>query len=161
MSSIANIPENRTLRGAVIDYTSDRTLPLNECKVYFSPVQAGEGTSSPENVREISGWDSVTLNVNSRLPSEYQEVEYIESSEGAYLKKVVSVLSGETFKAEVKFQYLGNITNNFWLAGDGTQRNAFQFEFGYYGGWYNNDNNNGKYNIISGSHPNQIIEAYI
>ena len=97
MSSAMSIPENRTLRGAVIDYTSDRKMPLNECKIYFSPVQAGEGTPSPENVREISGWDSVTVyGFNKRLPSEYCEVEYLESTGTQYFWTDVDIQDGLT-----------------------------------------------------------------
>lgn len=35
--------------------------PLKECKVYFSPVQEGEGDPSPDNVRAIGGWTECEL----------------------------------------------------------------------------------------------------
>ena len=115
MSSIANIPENRTLRGAVIDYTSDRTLPLNECKVYFSPVQAGEGTPSPENVREISGWDHITIvGLNRRLPMEYQEVEYLEGTGTQYIDVDATL---KEYEIDCTTAITGTRTNNGFVTG--------------------------------------------
>ena len=34
--------------------------PLKQCKVYFNPIQEGEGDPSPENVRAIKGWTGLT-----------------------------------------------------------------------------------------------------
>ena len=34
---------------------------LTECKVTFTPTQAGTGTPSPDNIRPISGRDSVKV----------------------------------------------------------------------------------------------------
>lgn len=38
------------------NFVTDVPAPLKECKVYFSPMQEGEGDPSPDNVRAISGW---------------------------------------------------------------------------------------------------------
>jgi len=43
------------------NFVTDVVAPLKECKVYFSPVQEGEGDPSPENVRAISGWTGVEI----------------------------------------------------------------------------------------------------
>lgn len=37
------------------------TTKLKEGKVYFTPVQEGTGDPSPDNVRPIHGWDSLTV----------------------------------------------------------------------------------------------------
>lgn len=43
------------------NFVTDIAAPLKECKVYFSPVQEGEGDPSPENVRAITGWTGIEV----------------------------------------------------------------------------------------------------
>lgn len=58
---LANQPHIATLPSAPVqNFTTDLKAPLKECKVYFSPVQSGSGTPSPNNVRPITGWTSLT-----------------------------------------------------------------------------------------------------
>ena len=38
------------------NFETNMVAPLKECKLYFEPVQEGEGTPSPDNVRPITGW---------------------------------------------------------------------------------------------------------
>lgn len=40
---------------------SAKAAPLKQLKVAFSPVQSGTGDPSPDNVRPISGWDSLNV----------------------------------------------------------------------------------------------------
>lgn len=40
----------------LVSFRSAARVPITSLKVHFSPVQEGEGTPSPENVRPISGW---------------------------------------------------------------------------------------------------------
>lgn len=47
--------------GNPIAFQTDVPANLKECEVAFSPVQAGSGDPSPENVRAISGWTGVNL----------------------------------------------------------------------------------------------------
>lgn len=47
--------------GKVLDFLANSRQKIKSLKVYFSPKQAGEGTPSPENVREISGYDGVEV----------------------------------------------------------------------------------------------------
>jgi hypothetical protein len=49
-----------TKEGALASFYTVNKAPIKHLKVYFSPKQAGEGTPSPENVREISGWSGLT-----------------------------------------------------------------------------------------------------
>lgn len=53
-----------TETGAVVTFLPDRTIqnPLN-LSVAVEPVQAGSGAPSPDNVRPISGWDAVKIDV--------------------------------------------------------------------------------------------------
>ena len=41
-------------------------LALEKLNIKFSPKQAGTGDPSPENVRTITGWDEVTVNVRGK-----------------------------------------------------------------------------------------------
>lgn len=51
-----------TASGAIASFTPDATVPnLLNVSVNIEPVQAGSGDPSPDNVRPISGWDSVDI----------------------------------------------------------------------------------------------------
>lgn len=61
---LMNTPHLETASGSVASFKTDVPARLKECKVYFEPKQEGSGTPSPDNVRNITGYDSVTVNVN-------------------------------------------------------------------------------------------------
>lgn len=51
-----------TASGAIASFVPDSTIPdLLGVSVDIEPVQAGSGDPSPDNVRPISGWDSVDI----------------------------------------------------------------------------------------------------
>ena len=50
-----------TKEGALASFYTVNKAPIKHLRVYFSPKQAGEGDPSPENVREISGWDGIEV----------------------------------------------------------------------------------------------------
>ena len=56
---ILNQPHVESASGDLVTFDTDMKGKLKECKVYFSPVQEGEGDPSPDNVREITGWNGV------------------------------------------------------------------------------------------------------
>lgn len=62
---LLNQPHIESIRGDIANFTTNMKVPLKECKVYFEPVQEGEGDPSPDNIRPISGWEGMNLNVNS------------------------------------------------------------------------------------------------
>lgn len=47
--------------GTIISLNDSAALPLQSLKLTFAPIQAGEGDPSPDNVRPISGRDSVQV----------------------------------------------------------------------------------------------------
>lgn len=66
--------------GSIANFISPTVTPIESAKVYFSPMQLGEGTPSPENVREIVGRTSVELKQcgkNLLNPSIFTNVGYI------------------------------------------------------------------------------------
>ena len=50
-----------TASGEIANFYSFKEAPIKSLKVYFEPKQVGEGDPSPENVREIEGWDNVSV----------------------------------------------------------------------------------------------------
>lgn len=61
---------------ALQHFTTDIAAPLKECKIHFSPVQAGSGDPSPDNVREISGWNTPVYCLASRV----KQIKFIDFS---------------------------------------------------------------------------------
>ena len=50
-----------TVSGNPVSFTTEGAYPLNPLTVHIEPVQSGEGDPSPENIRPITGWDSLTV----------------------------------------------------------------------------------------------------
>lgn len=58
---ILNQPHIESVKDNSISFNTDLRAPLKECKVYFEPVQEGSGDPSPDNVRNITGWNKVEV----------------------------------------------------------------------------------------------------
>ena len=58
---LLNTPHLETVSNNIATFNTDMNVSLKDCKIYFSPIQDGEGDPSPDNVRPISGWDGVTI----------------------------------------------------------------------------------------------------
>ena len=50
-----------TASGATATFTDGAAMPAKSVIVNIEPQQSGTGTPSPDNVRQISGWESVTV----------------------------------------------------------------------------------------------------
>ena len=113
--------------------TSSETFGVtSEGAVYMNRGRVGNWVLSPDALYNLD------LGTSPRIPSTYQEVEYLSFNEGAFFQKDFSATSGQTVIARIKFQYFGPLTENFMVAGDGANKNNFRLEFGHYGGvWYN------------------------
>ena len=48
--------------GEIASFMTPAKTNIKSLKVHFSPKQLGTGDPSPENVREIEGWDGVEVN---------------------------------------------------------------------------------------------------
>ena len=57
-----NQPHTESATGDIASFTTNMKAPLKECKVYFNPIQEGSGDPSPDNVRNIVGWDGIEVN---------------------------------------------------------------------------------------------------
>ncbi len=58
---LLNQPHIESVSGDIASFTTDMKAPLKECKVSFMPVQEGEGDPSLTNVRNITGWNGVSV----------------------------------------------------------------------------------------------------
>lgn len=56
-----------TKEGVLASFYTVNKAPIKHLRVYFSPKQAGSGDPSPENVREISGWNGVEVYFKKNL----------------------------------------------------------------------------------------------
>lgn len=59
-----------TLSGSAVSFFTPRITNITSLKVYFSPKQAGTGDPSPDNVREITGWDNVAVHRSGKNDNE-------------------------------------------------------------------------------------------
>lgn len=58
---LLNTPHLETVSNNIATFNTDMNVSLKDCKIYFSPIQEGEGDPSPDNVRPIEGWDGITI----------------------------------------------------------------------------------------------------
>ena len=54
-------PHLETVSGNIANFNTDLVAPMKDAKIYFEPIQEGEGDPSPENVRLITGWTGIEL----------------------------------------------------------------------------------------------------
>ena len=76
---LLNTPHIKSLSGNALSFKTDVPFTLKECKIHFSPVQEGEGTPSPENVRPITGWDGVTVTACGKNLFDKDNVQALEA----------------------------------------------------------------------------------
>ena len=99
--------------GPVASFHCPTEATIRSLKVHFSPKQLGSGTPSPENVREIVGWDGVVVHNDDGniVPEEYQKVEYIESNGTQYLNTQINGVSGLNIECILMLNSNANISN--------------------------------------------------
>lgn len=58
---LLNTPHFESLTGSMLSFKTDMASKLKECKIHFTPIQEGSGDPSPDNIRPIRGYDSITI----------------------------------------------------------------------------------------------------
>lgn len=98
--------------GPVASFHCPTNAEIRSLKVHFSPKQEGTGDPSPENVREIVGWDGVVVHNDDGIavPEEYQKVEYLESDGGQIINTGYSPKFGENDEFYIEFSIDTNET---------------------------------------------------
>lgn len=60
-AAVRKILHTVTSTTGLVSFSTNLAEPLEKCECEFSPVQAGTGDPSPDNVRPISGWTGLTV----------------------------------------------------------------------------------------------------
>ena len=100
--------------GPVASFHCPTSADIRSLKVHFSPKQLGEGTPSPENVREIEGWDGV-------------EVEQSQNNllDGQWLAEKIAASGGTIDNVAKTIVYSGSVANSVGIILD-------KFNYGIY-----------------------------
>ena len=99
---------SETASGDVVHITNCGAAPVQSLVTHIEPVQSGTGDPSPDNVRLISGWDSVTAqrvrkNVADTSPGRvhsgyYTDNEGVISANAKYVRvDAIPVMPGTTY----------------------------------------------------------------
>ena len=105
--------ETTTKARVVSFYNEGDAVPLKDLKVYIEPVQSGSGDPSPDNIRPITGWDTVKVTrAGKNLAAPF--ADSTGSANGidySYADGLITV-SGTTTKAnaDTPNKYLGGAT---------------------------------------------------
>lgn len=89
---LLNQPHIESVSGNIANFTTDMKAPLKECKVYFEPVQEGEGDPNPDNIRPISGWTKMIVNASRKnlLPINIWDGFTYNASAGRVFEPILS-----------------------------------------------------------------------
>ena len=150
----------KTVSGSIAHFTDGADMPAKSVIVNIEPKQSGTGTPSPDNVRPISGWESVNVNVTGvNVWDEEWESGYITPSTGAEVADANKIRMKNYIPVLPNTMYYKKTPTGFWNvyfdadknyisygdAGQGvftTPSNAFYLRSGFegtYGATYNND----------------------
>ena len=114
---ILSQPHIESASGDIVTFDTDMKGKLKECKVYFSPVQEGEGDPSPNNVRNIVGWNGVNIyrhGINFAITDamycgKLQPSEGIIKTANAYKAWCIPIPKGILRCSKIKKPEYGNI----------------------------------------------------
>ena len=91
---------------------------LEKLEIEFLPKQAGTGDPSPDNVRPISGWDSVKVTISNEDESHDYDVILPETIYGGTVDAVTGVGNNEWFNVELtgneRWSQYSNRPNTFY-----------------------------------------------
>lgn len=104
---ILNQPHIESIKNDSISFTTDMKAPLKECKVSFMPVQEGEGDPSPENVRNITGWNRVEVKNGDNIYS----IDWINDV-GTVYGGYVDLVKGELVSDMAMVEFDGSSDEN-------------------------------------------------
>ena len=138
----------------ICSFQSNAVVPIEHLCAYFSPQQAGSGTPSPENVREIQGWNGIEVynytktDVNTDIiPNEYKKVEYLESTGTQYIDTGYSPTLDTS--AECEYLFTGSFSGDKMLFGAADNANPFYAEAYDGARWYCGCGGIGYRNVLS------------
>lgn len=92
---LLNTPHLDTATGQTIQLTKAVRAPMPQCKVEFAPVQSGVGDPSPSNIRPISGWTGLTVNVSPTASGGTQYPINWQTVAGTVYRGYIDLANGE------------------------------------------------------------------
>ena len=59
---LQSAPHLESASDNIANFNTDLIAPIKDAKIYFNPIQEGEGDPSLENIRPINGWTGLNIN---------------------------------------------------------------------------------------------------
>jgi hypothetical protein len=112
---LKDIPNTPT---AIATFSDGANLPMPKLEVGIEPVQEGSGDPSPTNIRPISGWSAVDVNVspNRLIGAEWKDGYFINASgqeQSNYLYKytttMINVKPSTTYYVQMNYQSIDEL----------------------------------------------------
>ena len=69
-------PHIATVSGSLAHFETDMIAPIKNAKIYFNPVQEGSEDPSPSNIRNINGWNNITVAKTGKNVAEFSLETY-------------------------------------------------------------------------------------
>lgn len=100
----------KTISGALVSFTDGAPMPMVACTAEIVPKQSGSGTPSPDNVRAISGWESVNVNVSGKNLCEIYKISPTNSAITLNEDKTSITVNGTLSSNVTTALYVGEAT---------------------------------------------------
>ena len=106
---LVSVASGNTVDSEVIaHFKTNDTFPLKECIINIQPQQSGSGTPSPDNIREIKGWDNIELTRCGK--------NLLNVTNSMYTKEGISVTKNiNTNGSTTSFSVNGSTTSSNWF----------------------------------------------
>lgn len=101
--------DTETASGSIATFEGDEATSIKSLVVDIEPVQSGSGTPSPDNVRPISGYDSVVTSV-SPTTSASDATTYTTNLNGTRYGGTLDVVSGVLTVTYISYTFNGTQT---------------------------------------------------
>ena len=96
--------------GDVVQFQTGRSVPIRKLEVSLEPVQSGSGDPSPENVRPITGWNSVNVyKVGKNLFPDAGDIVVTGNRSFSYGRPIIK--SGETITVSANMEIAEGFTS--------------------------------------------------
>lgn len=112
----AQLEVTGTASGAIATFSDGSTMPMKSCIVSIEPQQSGSGTPSPDNVRQISGWDSVDVYKSGvNIWDEEWEQGDLNSITGEEISSTTYIRGVNYTPCVPNAEYYGKANSKIWL----------------------------------------------
>lgn len=110
-----NQPHRESISANAANFATTMTSPLKDCKVNFLPKQPGNDDPSPDNIRQIEGWNEINVTKCGKNIAKYVNTTSLYNINTGYDNTLIrSLIPGVI--------YQGISHNNYWI---GTNSNRY------------------------------------